>query len=296
MRNRDLLTLIVLATLWGGSFLFIRIAAPVLGPFPLALGRVVLGGAVLWAILQARGMRTDVRPHLRKLLVLGLFNAALPYALIAAAEVHITASLAAMLNATIPMMTAVMGIAILGEPMTPRRAGGLLLGVAGVALIVGWTPFESTWTTAASIAATLVACVSYSGATIYARKAFHGVPAPTLAFGQQVGAAAWLLLPALWTLPQAHVTAAALGALAALAVLSTAVAYLLYFRLVKNVGPTGTATVAYLFPVFGSAWGALFLHERVSLGMIAGLVVVGASVLLVVRAPARRAGALATQR
>lgn len=294
MKTKDLLTLFSLAALWGGSFLFIRIAAPALGPLPLAAGRVLLGGLVLWLGIRATGQRPVLRPHARKLLILGLLNASLPYFLIAAAELHLTASLAAMLNATIPLFGAAFGVVSLGERITARRAMGLLVGVLGVALIVGWTPVAMTRTTLLAVAATLVACASYTVATIYAKKALAGVPSPTLALGQQLGAAAWLVVPAALELPHARPTAAALLALLALAVLSTAIAYLLYFRLVATVGPTRTATVAYLFPVFGATWGALFLGEPLNAGMLAGLALILGSVVLVneVRLPWRAARGL----
>lgn len=281
MKRSDLATLFILAALWGGSFLFIRVAAPVLGPLPLATGRVVLGGLVLWIGLRATGQRPELRPHAGKLLLLGLLNASLPYFLIAAAELQLTASLAAMLNATIPLFSVGFGVVSLGERITANRAAGLALGLAGVAFIVGWTPMAMTRATLLAIAAMLVACASYAIATIYAKKTLAGVPSSTLALGQQVGAAVWLVVPALWQLPKAHATMPALFSLLALAVLSTAIAYLLYFRLVASVGPTKTSTVAYLFPVFGAAWGALFLHEPLNAGMVGGLALILASVTLV---------------
>src|SRR5687768_5698231 len=115
MRPRDLAALFGLAAVWGGSFLFIRIAAPSFGPFPLVAGRVVLGGLVLWAGLAAFGQRAELRAHWRKLLVLGALNAAIPFALIATAELRLTASLAAMLNATVPFWAALFGMIWLGE-------------------------------------------------------------------------------------------------------------------------------------------------------------------------------------
>ncbi len=289
MPPRDLVTLFVLAALWGGSFLFIRVAAPAIGPLPLAAGRVVLGGVVLWASLRALGRRPTLRPYARKLLLLGLLNASLPYFLIAAAELHLTASFAAILNATIPLFGVAFGVLWLDERVTPRRALGLLVGTLGVAAVVGWTPVPLTRTTVGAIVATLTACASYTIATIYAKKALTGVPAPALALGQQVGAAVWLVPPALWQLPRVRPTASALLALLALGVLSTAIAYVLYFRLVERIGPTRTASVAYLFPAFGTLWGALLLDEPVTHGMLAGLALILGGVVLVADVHLRRA-------
>lgn len=290
MKPRDLAALLVLAALWGGSFLFIRVAAPALGPFPLAAGRVAIAALVLWLGFVVLGRPTGVRAHWRPLLVLGALNAAIPFVLIGAAELHLTASLAAMLNATVPMWAAAFAALWLGERVTRKRAAGLLAGVVGVSVLVGWSPIALTTATVLSVLASLVATASYALAGIWAKKRLAGVPGSTLALGQQLGAAAWLLVPTAATLPQAEPTRPALLALLALALLSTTVAYLIYFHLLAAVGPTRTTTVTYLLPVFGTAWGALFLDEPVTRGMIAGLLLVLGSVVLVndVRLPLRR--------
>lgn len=281
MRPKDLATLFVLAALWGGSFLFIRVAAPAFGPIPLAAGRVAFAAIVLWVGMLALGQRPQLRPHARKLLVLGALNAAIPFSLIAAAELRLTASLAAMLNATVPLWGALFAAIWLGERLNARRGAGLVLGVVGVGVLVGWSPVEMTPATLLSVVATLIATCGYGLAGVYAKRQLSGVPSSTLALGQQVGAAAWLALPALWSLPGVHPTRSASLALLALVVLSTVVAYLLYFRLLASVGPTKASTVTYLLPMFGMLWGALFLHEPLTPGMFAGLAFIIGSVLLV---------------
>lgn len=288
MKVGDLLSMLTLAALWGGSFLFIRVAAPALGPMPLVAGRVTIAALLLWLGLRATGQRPEIRPHLPRLLVLGALNAAIPFSLIAYAELHLTASFAALLNATVPLWGALFGVLWLGERVTTRRALGLTLGVVGVAVIVGWSPVALDATTLIAVALTLVATASYASSGIYTKKRLAGVPSATLALGQQVGASVWLVLPALWQLPNAQPTTPALLALAALVLLSTVIAYLLYFRLLATVGPTKVTTVAYLFPAFGMVWGALFLGEHVTLGMLAGLACILTSVIIVndVRIPA----------
>lgn len=280
MRAKELAALFALAALWGGSFLFIRIAAPALGPLPLAAGRVMLAGLVLWLGMLALRKRTALRGYWRRLLVLGAINAAIPFGLIAAAELRLTASLAAMLNATVPLWAALFGAVWLGERITTRRAAGLALGVAGVAVLVGWSPIPATMGTMLSVAAMLIATCCYALSGIYTKKRLTGVPSPTLALGQQLAAAAWLLLPALWQLPQADPTRAATLALIALALLSTSIAYVLYFHLIATIGPTRTTTVTYLIPLFGAVWGALFLGEPITRGMLAGLACIFGSIVL----------------
>ena len=290
MRLRDLAILFLLAALWGGSFMFIRIATPELGTFPLAAGRVLLAAPLLWAWMRFQRTRVDLRPLAWKLLVIGALNAAIPFALIGAAELYVTASLAAMLNATVPLWATVFSVIWLGERITFKRALGLLLGVVGVAVLVGGSPVELTRTTVLAIIGVLIACASYALSGVYTRKQLSGIPAPALALGQQLGAVTWLAAPALWQVRHAHMTAPAMWSLVALGVLCTAIAYPLYFHLIAAVGPMKTTTVTYLLPMFGTAWGAVFLQESVTRGMLLGMGIVLSSVFLVneVRLPIGR--------
>ena len=281
MTPRDLAALLALAAVWGGSFLFIRVSVASLGPLPLAAGRVAIAAVVLAIGMRLLGRDASLRGRMRRLLVLGGLNAAIPYALISAAELQLTASYAAMLNATVPLWSVAFGAVWLGERVTAKRVTGLAVGLLGVAVLVGWSPVAMTPIVLLCVAATLVATASYALAGVYAKRRLADVSAPALALGQQVGALPWLALPAAWQLPDMQPTPVAVAALLALAILSTAFAYLLYFRLLASVGPTRTSTVTYLLPVFGSAWGALFLGEAVTAGMFAGLALILGSVVLV---------------
>lgn len=281
MKPKDAAALILLAAVWGGSFLFIRVAVPSLGPLPLVAGRVILAAVALAAVLAALGRPVELRRHARGLLVLGAMNAAIPFTLISWAELHLSAALASTLNATVPLFTALLSVAWLGERLTAGRVAGLLLGVAGVAVLVGWSPLPFTLATVLSVLAMLAAALSYAFAGVYTRRRMAGASTWTLALGQQVGAAAWLLAPAALTIPAARPPAGAIGALVGLALLSTALAYVLYFRLIASVGPTRTGTVTYVVPLFGIAWGTLFLGEAVTGGMFVGLALIMASMVLV---------------
>lgn len=283
MKAYDLALLVLLAAMWGASFLFIRVASPALGPLPLAAARVLLaGGALALYAMAARRLRLrSLRVRWKSYVLLGAINAAIPFTLIAAAELSLTASLAAILNATTPLFAALIAATWLGERLTARRVLGLVLGLVGVAILVGWSPLRIDGAVLLAIMASLGGAVSYAGGGIYASRAFKGAPPLTLAIGQQLGAGAVLLLPAATRIPTIWPSTGVVLAFLALALLSTSVAYLVYFRLIASVGATNTLTVTILVPVFGLLWGALFLGEPVGIATVAGLVVVLASVVLV---------------
>ena len=277
----DLLLLATLATLWGGSYFFIRVAVPEFGPAALVALRVVIGGLLLWGMARAFRRPIVVRQHLPRLAILGLLNAALPFMLISTAELHLTASFAAILGATVPLFAAAFGARLLGERLGASRLTGLLLGIVGVAVMVGWGPMALDLTTGLSVLALLVASASYASSGIYTKLKLKGVSTYSLALGQQIGALVWLVVPGAVLLPRTVPSSAAMGALLALGALSTALAYLIFFKLLERVGPTKTTTVTYLIPIVGMLAGALVLGEPLTGGMLVGLVLVLASVLLV---------------
>jgi drug/metabolite transporter (DMT)-like permease len=157
----------------------------------------------------------------------------------------------------------------------------VVLGVAGVAALVGWDPVVVTGTVLLSVAAMLLASFSYALGATYAKRAFVSLPPLTMAVGQQAGAAMLLLVPAAVSLPEENVSLTAGISVLGLALLSTAVAYILYFRLIENVGPTSTVTVTFLVPVFGLLFGVLVLGEPFGTGTLLGLAIILLSVALV---------------
>ena len=277
----DLLLLVALATVWGASYFFIRVAVPAFGPAALVALRVVIGGLLLWLVAAALRRPIVIRRHLPRLAILGLLNAALPYLLISAAELHLTASFAAILGATVPLFAAVMAARLLGERLNASRVGGLVLGIVGVAVMVGWGPMALDGATVLSVLAMLVASASYASSGIYTKLKLKGVSTYSLALGQQLGALVWLAIPGALLVPKTAPSSAAVGSLLALGLLSTGVAYLMFFELLERVGPTKTTTVTYLIPIVGMLAGAVMLGEPLTGGMLVGLVLVLASVLLV---------------
>ena len=279
----DTLSLIALAAIWGGSFIFMRIAAPVLGPIWTADLRVGIGGLVLWLAFLIRGTSLGWREHGRHYLILGGVNTALPFALYSFAAQHIPASYSVILNATSPLFGAVLSVFFLRDRLTSGKWFGLALGAAGVALV---TNLGATRTDAMfwlSIGACLLAAACYAvGATYLKLRASHLNPAAIST--ASLLCAGLLLAPGLpFVPPRAPVTGVVIASVAALAVVCSALAYLIYYRLIARIGPTKALTVTFLMPVFGILWGFLFLNENITWKMIAGVGLVLLSLRFVLR-------------
>lgn len=276
MKPRDLLDLTLLAALWGGSFLFMRYAVPDFGVVPLIWLRVTLASVCLLPLLLLKRQFGALRRQAGALTVMGLFNSGLPFLLIAWATLSITAGLASIMNAMTPVFTALIGALWLGDRLDGRRGLGLLLGLAGVALLAAdkadFRPGGSGW----AIVAMLLATVCYGFAANHTRRYLQGVPALVNATGTQLVSALVLLPPALWSWPERMPGLGPWLAALVLGVACSALAYLLFFRLIARVGASRAVTVTFLVPVFGTLWGALFLGEPVTASMLAG----GAVVLL----------------
>ena len=276
MKPRDLLDLTLLAALWGGSFLFMRYAVPDFGVVPLIWLRVALASVCLLPLLLLKRQFGALRQQAGALTVMSLFNSGLPFLLIAWATLSITAGLASIMNAMTPVFTALIGALWLGDRLDGRRGLGLLLGLAGVALLAAdkadFRPGGSGW----AIVAMLLATACYGFAANHTRRYLQGVPALVNATGTQLVSALVLLPPALWSWPERMPGLGPWLAALVLGVACSALAYLLFFRLIARVGASRAVTVTFLVPVFGTLWGALFLGEPVTASMLAG----GAVVLL----------------
>lgn len=278
MRPRDLVELLALAALWGGSFLLMRVAAPDFGPIALVFVRVAGASLLLLPLLVWRGELGALRRHWRPIFVVGLTNSALPFLLFTIAVLAISAGLASIMNATTPLWAALIAWAWMGERPTASRWVGLALGVAGVAGLAmdkaTLTPGAHGVSPALALAACLAAAALYGLSANFARARLGGVPPLAVAAGSQISATLALAGPALWAWPAATPSAGAWGAGAALAVACTALAYILYFRLIAHAGATNASTVTFLVPVFAVTWGAVLLDEPIDARLLAGCAVI----------------------
>lgn len=280
MSTANLLRLFLLAAIWGGSFLFMRIAAPVLGPAVLIEYRVVFASLFLLAVALLMKKPLDLRQNWKHYLVLGFFNSALPFLLYAYAARTLSASVMAVLNATAPIWGAVIGAVWHRQMVSARVMLGLVMGTGGVALLVGFDHASSREGAGLAIAAALFAAFNYGIASTYAKSA-RAVEPFANAHGS-MWAATLLVLPSLAFFPQpGQPTVGIMGAALALGVLCSGVAYLLYYRLIRDVGPTSALTVTFLSPLFGILLGTLFLNEVVGWYTILGsaIVIVGTALV-----------------
>ena len=281
MGTRDLGALLLLSALWGASFIYIRVAVPALGPFVLVELRVGLAAVVLALCAALVGRLPKLRRRWRQFVLLGAVNVAIPFSLISTAEINLTATLAAILNSTTVMFTAVVAAVWMGDALTARKLVGVALGIVGVTVLVGWDPITMNWTVALSVGAMLAASLAYALGSVYAKRTFADSPPLAIASGQ-LTAAAMLMLPlAAVSAPEQSPSTIVVLSVLGLALPSTAVAYMLYFRLIANVGPTSTSTVTLLVPLFGLLFGVVLLDEPVGVGTLAGLVLILSSVTLI---------------
>ena len=281
MTREDWTILLILSVLWGGSFFFIEIALETVAPFTLVLIRVVLAVAMLWAFLLIRRERLAMPPGAAfAFLVLALLNNVIPFVLFAWAQEAITGGLASILNATTPIWGVVVAhLATADEKATPGKVVGVLLGFAGVALMIGVDALGEVGTDALAQLACLAATLCYALAGVWARRFRPMGVDPVAVSTGQLTAASLVMLPLVLIFEPPWLSAPpspeAWAALAALALFCTSLAYILYFRLLASAGATNSLLVTFLIPITAILLGALFLAERLELRDFAGMALIG---------------------
>jgi drug/metabolite transporter (DMT)-like permease len=274
--------LIALSVLWGGSFFFVGVAGAEIPPFTLVALRVGLAAALLWAALPLLGVAPPRGARAwAAIAAMGLLNNAIPFSLIVWAQQTLPSGLAAILNATTPLWGVVVAHALTAEERaTPGKVAGVALGFAGVAAMMGPDILGRAAAAGLATAAMLAATLSYAVAGVFGRRFRALRVAPMQAALGQVSASAVLMLPLAlavdrpWTLPVP--SAAAAGAVLGLAGLSTALAYVLYFRILALAGAVNLLLVTFLVPVSAILLGTLVLHEALAPRHLLGMALIGA--------------------
>jgi len=289
MRTADYIRLFLLAAIWGASFLFMRIAAPQFGAINTAFLRVCLGLSGLAVILFIMRSSFRFENKFKSSLILGVINSGFPFLMYCLAAKWLPAGYSAIFNATTPLMGALIGFAFFSEKLTARKWGGVILGLIGIIVITSLGDANSTGHMLAGIIACLVATACYGVAGFLTRRWISnrgGLDPKMVAFGSQLGATLFLLPFFAWSMAtgpvinwwQGDVWASVL----ALGIICTALAYILYFRLVADIGPLRSLTVTFLIPPFGVLWGYLALGETINQGFILGALIVCIAVWMIV--------------
>lgn len=282
MRPVDLARLVALAAMWGASYLFMRYAVPHLGPLPMIELRVVIAGVALLAFAHASGAAIGWRRHWRAYLFVATIGLAAPFVLIAQGLTAIDASTAAILNALSPLFASLVAAVWIRDPLTPAKLIGIGLCLAGTAVLVGWTPRPMSARELLA-AAMCVAATALYGYTIVFTKVNLREASPIGTSAATLLLAGVALAPFAAAAPTPHdVPAMAWLAVLGLALVSTTVAFIFYYRLIADVGPVKAITVTLLVPIFGMIWGVIFLGEPITPGRIAGCLVIlaGCSLIL----------------
>ena len=289
MRIADYLRLLLLAAIWGASFIFMRIAAPQFGAINTAFLRVFFGFIGLGVILLMMKSSFRFENKFKSSLFLGAINSGLPFLMYCFAAQWLPAGYSAIFNATTPLMGAIIGFAFFSEKLTARKWGGVILGLLGIIVITTIGEINSASGMLYGILACLIATGCYGVAGFLTRRWISnrgGLEPKMVAFGSQIGATLFLLPFFAWSMGtgpvvnwgQVDVWASVL----ALGVVCTALAYILYFRLIADIGPLRSLTVTFLIPPFGVLWGYLALGETITQGFIIGAIIIGIAVWMIV--------------
>jgi drug/metabolite transporter (DMT)-like permease len=274
---------VLLAAIWGSSFLFTHISAVEFGPLPTAAVRVAIAALFLLPLVWLRGLLPVMFKNWRKVFMIGMLNSGIPFACFAFALLSISTGLSAILNATVPMFGALIAWLWLKDKPNTSRIVGLVLGFAGVAMLAWdkatFKPGASGVAPGWAVLACLLACICYGISASYTKRYLTGLPPLVTAAGSQTGASLGLAIPAAFMWPAQMPGTAAWLALLVVGVLCTGLAYILFFRLIENAGPPRALSVTFLVPVFAVLYGFVFLGETVTPWMLlcAAVIVCGTS-------------------
>lgn len=271
MQARHFLQLVFLSAVWGGSFPLIRIAAPAFGPLPMACLRCALAAVVLAVLMRATRQAWPGRGQWRALTLLSVLTVVAPFVLFNWAGLVVPAGYSAVLNATAPLFGVVAGATMGEERLTARRVAGCFAGIGGVALLVRLGPVAPDVRVMLAVLACIGASASYGFGAILMKRATRIHTPLTASAAVHAAGALVLLLPAGIAAPAVHLRTDALIALAVLGTFTSGFMYLISMRLMREISATAATSSAFMIPMFGVTWGALFLGEPVTAGMLPGV-------------------------
>jgi drug/metabolite transporter (DMT)-like permease len=283
MKRSAFVELLVLGALWGAAFMFLRVAVPEFGAFSMAAARVGLACLLMLGLCAALRVSLDFRARWAMYLGIGAVNTAIPFVAYSFAAQHIPAGYSAIANSTTPVWSALIMWLWFKQPLGALKWLGIGFAFAGVLVLVGLQPVALTPLVLAGMVAAVLAAALYATASFLIQRHLTGDSGIAGAAGMLWGASMWLILPGIMFAPVAVPSAHAWGAVLALALFCTAIGYVMFFRLVKTIGPQRASSVAFLFPAFAAFWGWLVLSEPITFNMVAGMALVLVGTLLVSR-------------
>lgn len=270
MNQRSLIELITLAALWGSSFMFMRIGVPEFGAILFMALRTFIASLCLTPLMIAKKQSKSLNGRWGKMLVLGALNTAIPFALFGYAILHLSAGITSILNAMTPMFGAIVAYLWLRDKLSPIATLGLLLGFIGVYFLMSDKLHSSSEHVLLPTIAALGSTLCYGISASFTKRYFSGINALALAAGSQISASVILVPISLFFLPTSMPSPTAIFSILMLGTLCTGFAYILFFRLIADLGPAKAISVTYLIPVFGLFWGYLFLNEQITPSIIFG--------------------------
>jgi len=281
MNIKQFSLLLLISAIWGGSFIFMKELSPVFGPVLTSSLRLLSASAFLFIVYFFQKYKMNWRKNFKVFLLLGLGNSAIPFTLYAYAALYISPSISVILNSTAPMFGAIFAYIIVKDNLSYKKMLGLLLGTVGVGVVTSITFAEGTIELYFSVIACILAAALYGLSGVYAKKYASHIEAKELTLGS-ITISGIILLPfTIFSPVSGTVTFELIGMIIVFGVLCTAVAYLIYYYLLKEIGTVKALTVTYLMPVFGIFWSYLFYSEIITLNTLFGLVLISIGIALV---------------
>lgn len=274
MSKMNSVLLVVLASIWGASFMFMRVLSPYLGPVLTASFRLLIGGSFLTLVYLKIGYKVDYKRNWKKLFLIGVISQAIPYFLFSYAALFIQSNVSVIMNSLSPLFGLVLSVLFLNDKFTIKQLIGLMFGVVGVVLISSVQSFESNADFFIGIALCLIAAFFYGLSGVYIKAKAKDIDARSIAVGSQLFAGL-VLIPFISIFPVRQIPTFHLFlVLIVFGILCSGIANIIYFKIMKEDGPVKALMVTYLMPIFGILWGYLFLSEGITISLLIGGVII----------------------